>query len=315
MANKILFLDKAHPVLEAALTKKGFKCELNVMDDKETVQKNLEKYSGIVMRSRLTLDKTFIDKGINLKFIAREGVGLEHIPVKYAEKKGIKIINSPEGSKDTVAEHAIGMLLMLLNKLNTADQQVKNNHWLREENRGIELMGKTVGIIGYGNMGQTFAKRLSSFGVKTIAYDKYRKKYGDQYAKQVSLKTLQKKADIVSLHIPFIKGNYHFFDKALIKGFKKNIFVLNTARGLVLNIADLVKHLKKGKILGAALDVLEYEDQSFDKFKLDKLPKDFKYLQKAKNVVLAPHIAGWSFESKRKHGEVLARKIISEIRK
>ncbi|MEO1257822.1 MAG: NAD(P)-dependent oxidoreductase [Bacteroidota bacterium] len=314
MNKKILFLDKAHPVLENQLEALGFTCELDLTSSLNEVKNKLPEFIGVVMRSRLTLDEDFIDKGINLTFIAREGVGVEHIPVEYAANKGIPVLRSPEGSRDTVAEHAIGMLLMLLNKLNLANSQVKNGAWKREENRGLELMGKTVGIIGYGNMGSSFAKRLNGFGVNVLAYDKYKSNYGDQFAQEVSLKKLQEEADIVSLHIPFMESNFHFFNDDLIQGFNKNIFIINTARGLVLNTADLINHLKNGKIKGAALDVIEYEDQSFDKFNLQQLPEDFKYLQQAANVVLTPHIAGWSFESKRKHGEVLVAKIGSVLR-
>lgn len=306
---KILFLDRAHLVLETRLSELGYTCELDLKSSKTEVEKKLGNYTGIVMRSRLTLDEQFIDAAKNLKFIAREGVGLEHIPVEYAESKGIKIINSPEGSRDTVGEHAIGMLLMLLNNLSRADHEVKNGKWVREANRGVELMGKTVGIVGYGNMGSAFAKRLSGFGVKVLAYDKYKSAYGDAHAEEASLERLFSEAEIISLHIPMMPGNFHFVDDDFIKNFKNDIYVINTARGLVLNIADLVKNLKSGKVKGAALDVLEYEDQSFDGFSLEKLPADFQYLTQAKNVVLAPHIAGWSFESKRKHGEVLAQKI------
>lgn len=309
MTKKILFLDKAHPVLEEHLSKIGFQCELDTTSDKTAVEAKLPNYQGIVMRSRLTLDQVFIDKATNLRFIAREGVGIEHIPVEYAESKGIRVLISPEGSRDTVAEHAIGMLLMLFNNLNRANQEVKNNRWNREPNRGLELMGKTVGIIGYGNMGSAFAKRLSGFEVKVLAYDKFKKNYEDQYAEEASLEKIFSEADIVSLHIPMMEGNYHFVDEAFIENFKKDIFIINTARGLVLKTSALVENLKSGKVKGAALDVIEYEDQSFDKFSLDQLPEDFKYLQQADNVVLTPHIAGWSFESKRKHGEVLARKI------
>ena len=309
MTKKILFLDKAHPVLEERLRKMGYICEKELAAGKEQIEARLHEYEGIVMRSRLTLDRAFIDRGRSLRFIAREGVGLEHIPVRYAESKGIRVLTSPEGSRDTVAEHTMGMILMLLNNLGRADREVKSGQWRREPNRGTELMGMTVGIIGYGNMGTALAQRLSGFGVRVVAYDKFRKNYGDQFAEAVSLPQLQQMADLVSLHIPYMEGNHHFFNDDLIRGFSKNIFVVNTARGLVLHTADLVRHLKTGKVRGAALDVLEYEDQSFDQFRPDQLPADFQYLQQAANVVLTPHIAGWSFESKRKHAEVLARKI------
>ncbi len=306
---KILFLDKAHPILEHRLSAMGFACETDTKSGTDQIKERLAAYCGIVIRSRITLDHDFIDAGLHLKFIAREGVGVEHIPVRYAEAKGIKVLTSPEGSRDTVAEHALGMLLMLLNKLNIADRQVRNGEWNREPNRGVELMGKTVGILGYGNMGSSFAKRLSGFGVRVLAYDKFKTVYGDQHAEEVTLEKLFGEADILSIHIPYTTGNHHFVDGRFINGFKKEIYLVNTARGLVLNTADLVKNLKSGKVKGAALDVFEYEDQSFDRFNLGDLPNDFKYLQQAPNVVLTPHIAGWSFESKRKHGEVLAGKI------
>jgi len=312
--DKILFLDKAHPVLENCLTELGFHCCLDTESSLSQVIEKLPKYSGIVMRSRLTLTHEFLDAATNLKFIAREGVGVEHIPVDYAEAKGIQVLTSPEGSRDTVAEHAVGMLLMLMNKLNLADRQVRTGQWQREPNRGTELMGKTVGILGYGNMGSSFAKRLSGFGVRTIVYDKFKHGFGDQYAEEVTLETLFAEAEILSLHFPFQTGNHHFVDNEFLSNFKNELFVINTARGLVLNTADLVANLKSGKVKGAALDVFEYEDQSFDRFDLDRLPEDFKYLQQADNVVLTPHIAGWSFESKRKHGEVLARKIAELVR-
>lgn len=306
---KILFLDHPHPILAERLNALGLVCEADVTSQKAAIEEKLPGYQGIVMRSRITLDEHFIDCGTNLRFIAREGVGLEHIPVEYAESKGIRILNSPEGSKDTVGEHALGMLLMLMNNLGRADQQVRNGEWVREANRGTELMGKTVGIIGYGNMGTSFARRLSGFGVRCLAFDKFKENYGDDFAKQATLQQLFEEADVVSLHIPCSVENHHFVNEAFLKNFQKDIFLVNTARGLVLNTADLVAHLKSGHVRGAALDVLEYEEQSFDRFQLDNLPEPFTYLCQAPNVVLAPHIAGWSFESKKKHGTVLAEKI------
>lgn len=306
---KILLLDRPHRVLVDRLTQLGCECHADFRSNKSEVEKILPEFQGIVMRSRLTLDNNFIDHGVNLKFIAREGVGVEHIPVEYAESRGIRVLRSPEGSRDTVGEHAVGMLLMLMNNLNRADQQVRNGEWLREPNRGVELMGKTVGIIGYGNMGTSFAKRLSGFGVKTLAYDKFKENYGDEFAEQASLQMVWDEAEVVSLHFPYSVENEHFVNDVFLSNFKNDIFLVNTARGLVLNTADLVKHLKSGHVRGAALDVLEYEEQSFDRFRLDTLPEPFDYLKNAPNVVLAPHIAGWSFESKKKHGEVLAEKI------
>ncbi len=306
---KILFLDKAHPALEQRLTELGFSCTMDFSSSKESLEKEVHEFTGIVMRSRFALDKNFISHAKKLTFIAREGVGLEHIDTAFAESRGIKVFISPEGSRDTVGEHAIGLLLCLLNNLSRADRQVRQGVWLREANRAVELKGKTVGILGYGNMGTAFARRLQGFGVRTLAYDKFKTSYGDDFAFEAPLAQVMQEADILSLHIPYLPENHYFVNDAFLQGFKKNIWLVNTARGLVLNTDDLVKNLKTGKVAGAALDVLEYEETSFDKFRPQKLPEAFDYLATAENVVLSPHIAGWSFESKQKHALVLAAKI------
>lgn len=308
--NKILFINQSHPVLTDYLEAHGYECVLNLTDDKATIEKNIQDYMGVVIRSRINIDKTFIDKATNLKFIGREGAGLEHIDVDYAESKGIKILSTPEGSRDAVGEHALGMLLGLIHHLSRADRQVRNGQWIREGNRGVEIKGKTVGIIGYGNMGQSFARKISGFEAKVLAYDKFKKNYGDRFAEKVSLEQLFAEADIISLHIPFLPENYHFVNDAFINCFQKNIYIVNTARGTVLNTADLVKNLKSGKVLGAALDVLEYEESTFQFMNLDHMPAPFEYLIQSDRVVLAPHIAGWSVESKKGHSSALAQKII-----
>jgi D-3-phosphoglycerate dehydrogenase len=306
---KILLLNPSHPILKKKLTKAGFICHENFTDTKAQIEEIVQEYDGIILRSRINIDKTIIDNGKRLKFVAREGVGVEHIAVEYAEKQGISVITSPEGSRDTVGEHALGMLLALLNNLVRADVQIRKGKWEREANRGIEIKGKTVGILGYGNMGQSFAKKISGFEAKVIAYDKFKKDYGDEFAEEVSLEKLFAEADILSIHIPYQEGNYHFVNGDFLANFKKDIFIVNTARGLVLNTADLVDKMKSGQVRGAALDVLEYEEQSFDSWNFEDLPAPFHYLVEAENVVLAPHIAGWSFESKEGHARVLAEKI------
>ncbi len=307
--HKVLFINEAHPILPSRLTQLGYTCHFDYQSSKSEIERQLAGFEGVVLRSRMKVDKAFIDAGINLKFIAREGVGVEHIDVAYAESKGIKVLTSPEGSQDTVAEHSMGLLLTLLNNLSRADRQVRAGQWLREANRATELKGKTIGIIGYGNMGRAFAQRLQGFGVRVIAYDKYKTNYGDEHAAAVDLETLFKQSDIISLHIYYIPENYHFVNAAFLDAFQKPIYVINTARGLVLNTADLVERLQSGKVLGAALDVLEYEEQSFARIMQGTLPAPFQYLTQADNVVLSPHIAGWSFESKAGHGRVLADKI------
>lgn len=307
---KILFINQTHPVLAETLTKNGHTCIEAFAEKKEKIETTLADYDGVVMRSRINADKQFIDAGVNLKFIAREGVGLEHIDVAYAEQKGIQVLTSPEASRDTVGEHAIGLLLALLNHITRANRQVKQGEWLREPNRAVELKGKTVGIIGYGNMGTAFARKVSGFEVNTLAYDKYKTNYGDAYAEEATLERLFEEADIITLHIPYEADNYHFINEKFLASFKKNIYLINTARGLVLETKALTDAMKAGKVLGAGLDVLEYEESSFSAIPFDKLPEPFQYLRAADNVVLAPHIAGWSFESKKKHGQVLAEKII-----
>lgn len=310
MTKKILLTNKGiHPYLPKALTKLGFQVDFDYTSTKEEIADKIDGYYGIVMKSRFRADKSFFKSATNLRFLARVGVGFEHIDIGYAKKKGIEIILSPEGSRDAVGEHSMGLLLCVLNNLSKGDREIREGQWLREPNRGVELKGKTVGIIGFGNMGQALAKRLAGFGVKIMAYDKYKKGFSRKYVMEVSLKTLHQESDIISIHIPYDKANHYFIDKAFLKKFKKPIYVINTARGLVLNTKDLVKAMKKGKVLGAGLDVLEYEEQSFEAFKAESLPKPFQYLIQSGRVVLSPHIAGWTMESKLKHAETIVRKI------
>ncbi len=310
MKRKILFIDDIHPFLIKKLKKNGFKCEVDLTSSREEFLNKIGGYFGLICRSRFTIDKQILKQAKQLKFIARAGVGIEHIDTKFAQKKGIKVFKSPEGSADAVGEQAVGMLLNLMQNITKSNLEIKNGKWLRKSNSAIELKGKTVGILGYGNMGKSFARKLSGFGAKVITYDKYKTNYGDQYAKQVSLKKIQKEADILSIHIFYEIDNHYFINRKFINKFEKNIWIINTARGLVLKTSDLVKALKKGKIKGAALDVLEYEETSFNDFSFQKLPKDFEYLVNAQNVILTPHLAGLSEESYEGHARVLARKIL-----
>ena len=293
----------------------GFDCHLDVESPKEIIASSIDQYVGIVIRSRFPLDEDFLARAASLKFIAREGVGVEHIDLDFAKSRAIEVFTSPEGSMDTVAEHTLGLMLSLLNNLSRADQQVKEKQWLREQNRGVEMQGKTIGLLGYGNMGQAVARRLIGFNVNVIAYDKYKKNFGDEFAREAGLDELFQQTDILSIHIPFEPGNRYFVNGSFINNFKKKIFVINTARGMVLNTDDLVAGLKLGKVLGAALDVLEYEDVSFNQFKIEQqLSPSFNYLMQSENVMLTPHIAGWSYESKEKHARVLANKIKAYFR-
>lgn len=306
---KILLLDKNHSLLQKGLEKLGYQCEKDYSNPKKAIETKMQAYVGIVIRSRFKIDKEFIDCCPNLEFIARVGAGLESIDTEYATNKGIHLIAAPEGNRNAVGEHTLGLLLSLFNKLNKADREIRQGKWLREQNRGIELEGKTIGIIGYGNMGKAFAKKLRGFDVKVICYD-ILDNVGDKNCQQVSLDRLQDEADVVSIHTPHNELSYKMVNAAFINTFKKPFFLLNTARGTAVVTDDLVKALKSGKILGAGLDVLEYEKTSFQNlFENNKLPKAFSYLTQAENVLLTPHIAGWTVASKIKLAQTILDKI------
>ena len=300
-----------HQTLEEA----GHTCDLGYNWTLEEISQHIHLYDGIVIRSRIKLNKELIDKATQLKFIARAGAGMENIDTVYAESKGITCLHAPEGNRDAVAEHALGMLLSLFNNLCRANKEVREAKWIREGNRGIELMGKTVGIIGYGNMGSAFAARLKSFGVQILAYDKFKKGFGDESIQEATLQSIFNEADILSLHTPLTPETQDLINNAFIQQFKKNIFIINTARGKSLNTADLVTNLKRGKVLGACLDVLEYEVSSFEKLDATALPEAFQYLIQSDKVLLSPHIAGWTHESNEKIASVLAEKILKHIAK
>lgn len=311
---KILHLDTNHPLLMNALEKAGFSNEEDYSATKKEVQEIISNYDGIVIRSRFKIDREFLDAGKNLKFIARVGAGLESIDCEYAEKQGITLISAPEGNRNAVGEQALGVLLSLFNHLSRADREVKSGQWNREKNRGVELEGKTVGIIGYGNMGKSFAKKLRGFDCEVICYD-IKENVGDENAKQVSLKELQQKSDVLSLHTPWTPLTDKMVNTDFINSFEKPFWLINTARGKSVVTADLVEALKSGKILGAGLDVLEYEKLSFESlFDADELPKALRELVTFDNVLLTPHIAGWTVESKEKLAWVIAEKIISGFR-
>lgn len=307
---KILHLDNNHPLLLKMLKEAGFTNEENYKSSKVEIEEIISNYDGIVIRSRFNIDKQFLDAAKNLKFIARVGAGLESIDIEYAEMRGVKLIAAPEGNRNAVGEQALGMLLSLFNNLNKADREVKSGIWNREANRGIELEGKTVGIIGYGNMGNAFAKKLRGFDCEVICYD-IKEDVGNENAKQVSLKELQLKADVLSLHTPWTPLTDKMINTEFINSFSKPFWLVNTARGKNVVTADLVLALKSGKVLGAGLDVLEFEKLSFETlFDSDNFPQSLKELFAMDNVILSPHIAGWTVESKTKLATVIAEKII-----
>ena len=305
---KILLLDKNHPLITEQLSEKGFVLEEDFSSNYEQVLEKIHLYEGIIIRSRIPLDAHFLEKAKNLKFIARVGAGMENIDIAKAQELGIKLINSPEGNKDAVAEHVIGTLLVLMNRLFISSNEVKKGIWLREENRGEEILGKTFGIIGYGNMGKAVAKRLLGFGCKTIFYD-IKPNLSDEFATQVSLQELQENADILSLHTPLTEDTLYMIDEEFISKMKKNFYFINTARGKNLKTSALVNALKLGKIKGACLDVLEYEKTSFEN--LETKNEDLEYLLNSEKAIITPHIAGWTHESKIKLAQVIVDKILA----
>ena len=305
---KILLLDKNHPLITEQLSEKGFVLEEDFSSSYKQVLEKIHLYEGVIIRSRIPLDAHFLEKAKNLKFIARVGAGMENIDIAKAQELGIKLINSPEGNKDAVAEHVIGTLLVLMNRLFISSDEVKKGIWLREENRGEEILGKTFGIIGYGNMGKAVAKRLSGFGCKTIFYD-IKPNLSDEFATQVSLQELQENADILSLHTPLTEDTLYMINEEFISKMKKNFYFINTARGKNLKTSALVNALKSGKIKGACLDVLEYEKTSFEN--LETKNEDLEYLLNSEKAIITPHIAGWTHESKIKLAQVIVDKILA----
>lgn len=306
----ILFLDSVHPNLNESLKSAGYQCDLFYDKSVEELKALLPNYFGAVVRSKFKLTKEVLSNCNNLKFIARVGAGMENIDVTYAESKGIKCLHAPEGNRTAVAEQAIAMLLSLFNNLNKAHNEVRKGIWLREENRGVELEGKTVGIIGYGNMGSAFAQRLKGFDCKVLVHDKYKTGFGNEYVTESALENIFENADVLSLHTPLTDETEYLINKNFINSFKKDLYIINTARGKCLNTADLVEGLRSGKVKGACIDVLEYEAVSFEKLEADKLPEAFQYLINSDKVILSPHIAGWTHESNFKMADVLVKKII-----
>lgn len=308
---KILQLDKNHPLISEQLTAKGFVVEEDHTSTYDEVLEKISDYEGIIIRSRIPLDENFLTKASHLKFIARVGAGMENIDLKIADKLNIKLINSPEGNRDSVAEHVVGMLLILMNRLFIASNEVKNGIWKREENRGDELLGKTFGIIGYGNMGKATAKRLSGFGVKVIFHD-ILPNLSDEFATQVSLEELQKRVDILSLHIPLTDETNYLVNESFISKMAKNFYFVNTARGKNLKTKALVEAIENGKVLGACLDVLEFEKSSFENLEVEN--QDLKYLLDSEKVIVTPHIAGWTSQSKEKLAQVIVDKILADFK-
>ena len=311
MKSKILIIDDAHPSMLQKFADAGCIVEYHENLSEQEIYNTIHAFDAVVIRSKIVANAAFIDAGSNLKCIGRIGAGMETIDIAYAESKGIQCLNSPEGNRDAVGEHAVGMLLALANNITKADKEVRSSIWDREGNRGFEIMGKTIGIVGYGNMGQAFAKKLSGFGAHVIAYDKYKKNFSDEYAQECSLEYLQKHADIISFHVPQTPETIAMCNAHFIAACAKPFVLINTARGKVVCTNDLVAGIQSGKVRAAALDVLEYESINFQDFLTDAMPEAFEYLRTSPKVLFTPHNAGWTVESKEKLASILADKIIA----
>lgn len=304
---KILFIDSTSSLLLEKLRSNNMICDVAYKKKKSEIEKIIYEYDGIVIRSKFKIDRLFIKKAKKLKFIARAGVGMENIDVKYAQENNILCINSKNANSQAVAEHTLGMILSLFKNINKSHQEVKSKLWLREENRGLELSGKTIGIIGFGNTGSTFSKILEGFNVKILAYDKYLLKH--QY--KSSMKKIYENADLISLHIPLTKETFHLLNDNFIDKFQKPFFLINTSRGKCVSTKSLVKAIKNKKILGACLDVLEIENNSFENISQNANQKELNYLINSNKVILTPHIAGWTNESKKAIAETISNQILT----
>ena len=312
---KVAFIDSVHEILEQRLVKSGFSCTDYTQLKRDELKSNLSNFEGIVIRSRIKIDNDFLKCLPKLKFIARSGAGMENIDLDYCLKNNITCFNAPEGNRNAVAEHALGMILSLFNKLNKGDKEIRNGIWDREDNRGIELDGKTIGLIGYGNNGAAFAKKLRGFEVDILAYDKYKSGFSEHNVKESSLEELKEKCDLLSFHIPQNEETIFMFDDAFLNTFQKSFYLINLSRGKIVKSSTLVRGLKSGKILGACLDVLEYEKSSFENMFSDtNISEDFKYILNSSQTLLSPHVGGWTKESYYKLSNVLAKKILDEFK-
>jgi len=303
---KCIIIDKMHPSIAPALEGLGLEVDYFPEINQSEILQIIGTYEGLIVRSKVSVDKTFLDQAPNLKFVARAGAGTDNLDTDELETRGIKIINAPEGNRDTLAEHTVGLLLSLLNKIHLASHEVKSLQWNREANRGEELMGKTVAIFGYGNMGQAVAHRLKSFGVEIIAYDKYKNEIAEDFVRLVPLKTIFNKTDVLSLHIPLTQETRHLVNETFIQKFKKPFYLINTARGEIVSLKALKYYLDQNAILGAALDVLENE--KFDSLNAIEM-EILKEIINSRKIIITPHIAGWSHQSYVRINEVLINKI------
>lgn len=308
---KVFFLDTVHPILAERLSQSG---EYTCIDahtwTREACQNQLKDAHGIVIRSRFTMDESFLQFTPELQFIARSGAGMENIDVAYCAKRGIQLYNAPEGNRNAVAEHALGMLLSMMNKIHTANRDVKNGIWDREGNRGVELDGKTVGIIGFGNNGKAFAKKLRGFDITLLAYDKYKTGFGDDFVIEATLEAVLRKSDVISFHIPQNEETIHYADQEFFDALGKPIYLLNLSRGKIVETKSLIQSIQSGITISAALDVNEFEKKSFEHFFEEEVSDELKFLLESDKILLTPHVGGWTQESNYKLSDVLADKIL-----
>ncbi|MCU0399561.1 MAG: phosphoglycerate dehydrogenase [Algoriphagus sp.] len=308
---KILIIDEMHLSILDMLEKEGFQVTYSPKITRTEVIDQVGAYEGLIIRSKTSMDRELLEKATQLKFIGRAGAGLDQIDLDYLADRGVKLFHAAKGNRDAVAEHALGGLLALFNHIPKADQEVRKGIWDREGNRGHELMGKTVGIFGYGNMGSAFAKRLKGFGVQILAYDKYKVDFGTETVQEVMWEKVKAEADILSIHVPLTSETRNFFTLEELKGFSKPFWLINTARGEVISFATLNAAFDEGILRGAVLDVLENE--KFQKFSSVQ-KAEFERLAQRKNVIFSPHVAGWTFESYVKINEVLVKQIKKAFR-
>ena len=312
---RILFIDTVHEHLASHLKRMDFECVDGSALSRVEILESISGFEGIVIRSRIKIDKELFDKATKLEFIARAGAGMENIDVDHAKMLGVRCFNAPEGNRDAVAEHAVGMLLTLFNHINTADVEVRKGLWRREENRGVELLGRTVGIIGYGNTGQALSKRLAGFGVLMYAYDKFKEDFSNDLVLETNLESILYEAEVISLHVPLTEETHHMVNDEFFDKLKNPIYLINTSRGPVVDTSALVRAIESGKVLGACLDVLEFEKFNFEQIENEEIPESLQYLLDSDKVILTPHVAGWTQESNAKLAHVLADKIQQEFSK
>lgn len=311
---KIAFIDKVHPVLQKGLESMGWICDDLTKTSRLDIIDSLVDYHGIVIRSRFPMNETFLSEARQLEFIARSGAGMENIDISYCKQRNITLFNSPEGNRNAVAEHALGMILSLFNHLSKGNHEVREGIWDREGNRGVELDGKVVGIIGYGNNGSAFANKLRGFDVRVIAHDKYKTGFGSEFVEEVTLSEIQEEANVVSLHVPQTPLTKGMINKRFISQMDNPFYLINLARGTIVNTEDLMDGIDTEKVLGACLDVLEYEKSSFEKMfeENEQMPSAFKHILNSRKVILSPHVGGWTLESYEKLSQVLLDKIKQE---